>query len=264
MTKLVFHEKHLGYLLLLEETDDVTRTLIVILREDCCCDNSMLLRFILLRFNIILDAVEILILDYRDDAVFINLISVAIRTTVAEDICTSLLLIELDVHLRLNPRDDVEVCIDDILSVKLLLLIDHAARYNSLQELEYFFLLVLTLDITLCTGIIAGNICKLHSYLLERCVMYATDYYGYPVTRLVVDPLRSIIDVLLFSVDKIEILDTIFSSMCEISLFKGLAVCASLFKAIIKNAVNQLCIVLCCCVAVKNVMLHFFCLLFVI
>ena len=105
-------------------------------------------------------SVQLVILGDGADVLLVDLILVRGVTTVANEDGAGQFLIEHDAHLALEPSDHVKVGdVDQIVTVELLLLVDGRRGGDPLGETEELFTLHVSGDVTLCSGLILGDVC---------------------------------------------------------------------------------------------------------
>ena len=203
-----------------------------------------------------MNSIKLLILPDRTNVTFINLIIAGSKTTVAYENCTSDFLVKHHTHLSLKPRDYIEIGdVNHIIPIELLLLINSRRSGSTLKQREYFFLLKLTLHVTLCTSLVLSNICKCRLNTRERSVTYRAHYTGYP-TSITLNELRRVVKSLSFGEQPVNALNTIFLRMGKETFLKR-----TITLTISNNGVHSIVsksVLLILIFVVKYVVLHFF------
>ena len=185
------------------------------------------------------------------------------QTTVANQNGTSNFLIQHHTHLTLNPSNNIEIGdIDNIITIQLLLLVDGGGSGGTLQQGEDFFLLQVTLDVTLCTSLILGNISEHGLNAGEGSVVNAINHACNPV-HITLDELRRGIHRLRLREQSIDRVDAIGSySMSQEGLLQT-ASALSIGENLLHIGVRQN-ITLHHLILVKNIMLHIIILLIIV
>ena len=106
----------------------------------------------------LVDGEELLIGPNRTNALFVDLVIRRSRTTITKQVRTSQFLIQHHPHLTTDHRDNIELGINQIVTIKLLLLVNGGGLGGTLQQTEDLLFLVLTLDVTLSTGFVLSQI----------------------------------------------------------------------------------------------------------
>src|SRR5688572_13382731 len=113
----------------------------------------------ILDVDVDLRGVELVIGCDRTDLVLVDLVRIVNSTTIAEERRTGDFLTQHEVHLRLDPGDQVEVLdINDVVTVELLLLVDGLRERLTSRDLEELFLLEAALDITPSSSLLERQI----------------------------------------------------------------------------------------------------------
>ena len=185
------------------------------------------------------------------------------QTTVANQNGTSNFLIQHHTHLTLNPSNNIEIGdIDNIITIQLLLLVDGGGSGGTLQQSEDFFLLQVTLDVTLCTSLILGNISEHGLNAGEGSVVNAINHARNPV-RITLDELGRGIHGLRLGEQSIDCVDAIGSySMSQEGLLQT-ASTLSIGENLLHIGMRQN-ITLHHLILVKNIVLHIIILLIII
>src|SRR5699024_3020152 len=102
-------------------------------------------------------SVKSIIVCDRADLILIDLIIGDARTTIANQNSSCDFLVEHDAHLSLQPCYNIEISdVKNIISIKLLLLVDGGRIGLTLQKLNDLFLLKVTLDVASCSSFIGS------------------------------------------------------------------------------------------------------------
>ena len=105
------------------------------------------------------DGVHLVIGPNGTDVLFVNLVLSIGKAAVADEDGSSQLLVQHHAHLVLHEHDDVEVGdVDDVVTVELLQLVDGLRVGLALQDDDLLFDLLGALDVTFCTGLVAGDV----------------------------------------------------------------------------------------------------------
>ncbi len=203
-----------------------------------------------------MNGIKLLILPDRTNVAFVDLIIAGRKTTIAYENCTSDFLVEHHTHLSLKPRDYIEIGdVNHIIPIELLLLINSSGSGGTLKQREYFFLLKLTLHVTLCTSLVLSNIRKCRLNTRERSVTYRAHYTGYP-TSITLNELGRVVKSLSFGEQPVNALNTIFLRMGKETFLKR-----TITLTISNNGVHSIVsksVLLILIFVVKYVVLHFF------
>ena len=125
----------------------------------------------------------------RADVGRIDLVIRVGGTAVADQIGAGQFLVQHDAHLGLDPGYDVEVGdVDDVIAVQLLLLVNGLGRGSALQSAEDLLLLLVALDVTLCAGLVLGDVREHGLDTAERSAVHAGHDLLHPA-HLPLDPL---------------------------------------------------------------------------
>ena len=163
------------------------------------------------RCEILLYTEQILCRNNRSNILLIDLIWAAGRSTITKQDSPCDFLVEHNSHLSPEPAYNVYCCsIDDVLPVKLLLLINCCRSCFSLSKAEELFHLLISLNVASCSGFIFGNISKQSLNSREWEMLCSIHYCGYP-SILSLDELRMIIDSLCIREEQFNVADTIIS-----------------------------------------------------
>ena len=162
-----------------------------------------------------------MILPNRTDALLVDLV-ITSNTTITNENRSSNFLIKHEAHLALDPRNNIELGdIEDIIAIKLLLLVNGLRASGTTGNTEELFLLQTTLDVTLCTSIISSNVGITGTNTSERIVLSTIQNRANPLS-IPLKPIRSrSINVLSLREKNIDILNAVLTSMSENCVLKG-------------------------------------------
>ena len=91
--------------------------------------------------------------------ILIDLVGIVRLTTVANKDRTSNFLVKHDTHFGLQPSNDIQIGdVDNIIAIKLLLLVDGRRSGHSLQQLDDLILLHAALDVTLGASLVSSDV----------------------------------------------------------------------------------------------------------
>ncbi len=123
----------------------------------------------------------------------LNLVVRRDRATIAEQNRASELFLQLDLHLGLDPTDNIEISdVEDVVTVKLLLLVDGLRSGLPTDQLEDLFLLQLALLVTTSPRIVTGDVSEGGTNLGERGVLGITND-GLNLRLLLLNELRRVL-----------------------------------------------------------------------
>ena len=107
-----------------------------------------------------MDRVEIILLEDGSNCLIVDAVGIGDLATVANEDSSSDFLVELTLHLVLEPRNNIEVGdVDDVVAIELLLLVDRRGRRRTSQKLDDLFGLLLSLlGVTLGPTLIIANV----------------------------------------------------------------------------------------------------------
>src|SRR5699024_11158025 len=151
------HQQHVGQDIPSGEHDRLTRALIVLASTDAGLDElTSNLRRVIRGFLLedLVDGEELLVGPNRTNGLLVDLVIRRRRTAITEQESASQFLIQHHPHLTTDHRDNIELGINQIVAIKLLLLVNGGRLGGTLQQTEDLLFLVLTLDVTLSTGLI--------------------------------------------------------------------------------------------------------------
>ena len=158
------------------------------------------------------------------------MILIRCKTSVANENSTGNFLVEHDSHLRLNPNYNIKVCdIENIVPIKLLLLIDGLWIGSSLQKAEYLFLLKLTGNVSSSPSFISCNISKHTLNTSIRYVLCSVHHCSDPLS-LSFNELRRICDSFGIREQHINVTDTVLhihSTGLNSAVLKLICVCST-------------------------------------
>ena len=227
MTNTIFKKEHLCKPILCCEENGITRTLIVLTSSDSSLDEILCHNCLIniSRYSLT-DCEESVILPDRSDVLLRDVIIRRSKSTITNKDSSCDFLIKHDSHLTTDPRNNVEICdINDIITIKLLLLIDGLWSSCSLQECEYFLSLSITLNITLSSCLISCDVSEYRLNSAKRCVLCSVHYNGNPICGSL-DPIRGIVEGLCLGEQETRIIYTIILYICGI-LNSRVSICMS-------------------------------------
>ena len=107
-----------------------------------------------------MNCIEVILLKDRTDGLVIDAVGISDLATIADEDSSSDFLVELALHLVLEPRNDVEVGnVDDVVAIELLLLVDRRGGRRTGQKLDDLFGLLLgLLRVALGSGFIVADV----------------------------------------------------------------------------------------------------------
>ena len=165
--------------------------------------------------------VELVVRGDRTDVLLLDLVLVSVRAAVADQDRSGDLLLEHEAHLGLQPHHDVEVRdVHDIVAVQLLLLVDGLRGGNALQKLEELLLLQVPLDVTLCAGLLHGDVSREGLDSRERGVSRAAHDVRDPL-GLALDEVRRVGDSLGVGEHQVDALDAVLKRVLLHGLLQG-------------------------------------------
>ena len=210
-----------------------------------------------------LNSKQIFVSPDRTDALLINLVIRRRKTTIANKVRTSKLLVEHHTHLVLQPSDNIEIGnVNNVISIHLLLLVNGRRSGCTLKQREYLFLLKLTFNVTLRSSFVLGEIRKHRLDARERSVVNRAHNRLNPA-HLTVNELGRCVKILSLGEQPINPLNTISAGLFGRTINMGKE--ALLHAAITLRIVNNGHLVgmakddvLLCFFLIKYIMLHIF------
>ena len=165
--------------------------------------------------------VELVVRGDRTDVLLLDLVLVSVRAAVANQDRAGDLLLEHEAHLGLQPHHDVEVRdVHDIVAVQLLLLVDRLRGGDALEELEELLLLQVPLHVTLCAGLLHGDVSREGLDSRERGVSRAA-HDGRDPLGLALDEVGRVGDGLGVGEHQVDVLDAVLQRVLLHGLLQG-------------------------------------------
>ena len=186
-TIVVLLKKHISKNTLINIHCRATATTIVVVSSNSCIDklvSSGIGGIVVANLNCSMDCKHLSISPDRNDLCGIDSIGVADCSTITYENLTSDFLLKHASHFHLKPCYHIEVCdIENIVSVKSLLLID-SCRFNvSLKQAKLLVGLFGALDVTLSSCLVLCDISKHCLNAAERSMLNAIHYLLDPSIR---------------------------------------------------------------------------------
>lgn len=155
----VLEKEAVGDVVLGREEDGLTRAAVELAVLDDGRDDLIERRVRVVDVDVHAVGVELVVGRDGPDALLVDLVLVRDVTTVADENRTRDFLVQHETHLGLEPHDDVEVGdVHDVIAVQRLLLVDGGRGRDALRDREELFLLQGAGDVTLGSGLVAGDV----------------------------------------------------------------------------------------------------------
>ena len=212
MADAVLEKQHVGEHLFSGVESGIAAALVVLAGLDALTDELLGQLVIIVVGNGVdtdLDGIQVRIGPDRADVVFLDLVVGGGRTAVGHQDRTGDFLVEHHAHLTLEPGDDVEIDdVDDVIAIELLLLVDGLRRGGTLEQGEDFFLLQLTLHVTLGTGLVGSDVGEHRLDAGERNMMDIRHNTGDP-GHAALDELRLTGNISVIREQVLDVLDAV-------------------------------------------------------
>src|SRR5699024_2862142 len=151
VANIILKQQHASQGVLTREQSRIAAALVVLAALDDGANSLLSFRIGIItgtHIDLELDGEQILVGADRTNAVLVDLVIGRRQPTIANQNCSSDLLVELVAHLLLQPGDHIKLGdVDNVIAIHPLLLVNSGRSGRALQQTEHLLLLEVTLDV---------------------------------------------------------------------------------------------------------------------